>query len=232
MQKYKTESKEVIRGRALSVVAIVPAYNEAGTVGLVVEVLKRMPQIADVVVVDDGSRDKTKATAEASGARVVSLRSNGGKGQALSKGVDSTISEIIVFVDADLLNLEPSHIEKILNPILEGEYDMVTGVVDRGEFLNRIMESINDPFAGVRALRRDIWEAMPDEFKDGYLVDSGIHVTATRADKRIKNVVLPNLRQVTKTTKYGLSKGILLYSKMWSEVALKALMFFWFKNKA
>lgn len=212
-----------------TVAAIIPAYNEDRTVGLVVKAVKAVSSIDEVIVVDDGSYDKTHATAEGAGARVITVRPNQGKGKAMTVGVSLTDAKIILFVDADFLNLTPAHIEEILKPILENEYDMVTGVVDRGKSLNKIMGSIEDPFAGIRALKREIWDKTPQEFKEGYVVDSGLHVTASRAGKRIRNIVLENLKQVTKTKKHGFLKGTFLYIKMWVEIAVKAFQFLWIK---
>ncbi|OGY58502.1 MAG: hypothetical protein A3E61_00510 [Candidatus Colwellbacteria bacterium RIFCSPHIGHO2_12_FULL_43_12] len=211
------------------VAAIVPAYNEGRTVGLVVRVLQQSPDIREVIVVDDGSKDNTYAVAEAAHAKVIKVEPNQGKGGAMALGVSLTDAEVLFFVDADFINLTTAHIESVLTPILRGEYDMVTGVVDRGEGINKIMESVDDPFAGIRAIKRDIWDRTPKEFKDGYLVDSGLHITAKRADKSIKNVVLHNLKQVTKTKKHGFTKGVLMYIKMWGEIGVKAFMFLWIK---
>ncbi len=213
-----------------SVAAIIPAYNEARTVGRVVQAVKSVPAVSEVIVVNDGSGDRTHAAAESAGAKVITISPNQGKGKAMSVGVSLTDAKIILFVDADFVNLTPEHIEKILRPVLENEYDMVTGMVDRGKSINKIMGSIEkNPFAGLRALKREIWDKTPQEFKEGYVVDSGLHVTASRADKRIKNIILENLKQITKTKKYGLTKGIFLYIKMWGEIAVRAVQFLWIK---
>lgn len=207
--------------RNISIAAVIPAYNEDRTVGLVVRAVKSVPAISEVIVVDDGSEDRTKERARAAHAKVITINPNQGKGEAMVVGVSLT--------DADFINLTREHIETIIKPILDGRYDMVTGVVDRGKSINKIMESIDDPFAGIRALSREIWDMTPREFKDGYLVDSGLHVTASRADKKIKNIVLQNLKQVSKTKKYGFVKGVFLYAKMWGEIAVKAFMFIWIR---
>lgn len=82
--------------------AIVPAFEAAKTVGEVVEGLRR--HVAEVLVVDDGSTDRTSEEADRAGARVLRLPSNGGKGAALRAGLSlvlPTDATHVAFVDAD-----------------------------------------------------------------------------------------------------------------------------------
>jgi glycosyltransferase involved in cell wall biosynthesis len=176
-----------------------------------------------VIVVDDGSKDETSVVAQRAGAKVISLGSNQGKGRAMSAGVASTAARVILFVDADFVNLTPAHLEQVLKPVLRGEYEMVAGVVDRGRNINRIFNLVNDPFAGVRVLKREIWDETPQLLKEGYEVDSALYAVAKRTRRKIKSVALENLRQVTKIKKYGWLKGTFLYFKMWLEVTVKAV---------
>lgn len=83
-------------------VALVPAYEAAGTVGDVVAGIRR--HVADVLVVDDGSRDGTAQAAADAGGRVVRLSSNQGKGAAIRAGLQDLLAggfTHVAFVDAD-----------------------------------------------------------------------------------------------------------------------------------
>ncbi|HQR66172.1 MAG TPA: glycosyltransferase, partial [Thermoanaerobaculia bacterium] len=83
-------------------VALLPAFGCESSVGEVVRGLRRY--VADVLVVDDGSRDGTGAAAAAAGARVLRREANGGKGTALRDGLAVLLSEPfshVAFVDAD-----------------------------------------------------------------------------------------------------------------------------------
>ncbi len=106
---------------------VIPAYNEAGSVG---EVARSVLAAGwDAVVVDDGSSDATAAEARAAGARVVAHALNRGYGAALATGSAWGIRhgyDAIVHFDADGQH-DPGEIAKIVAPIAAGEADAVFG---------------------------------------------------------------------------------------------------------
>src|SRR5512146_582304 len=98
--------------------AIVPAYNEEATVGGVVRALVGSGAFEAVVVVSDGSTDRTAEEARAAGATLVhSFSKNRGKGAALGHGVMHVDAPIVCFFDADLVGLETAHVDALLGPV-------------------------------------------------------------------------------------------------------------------
>src|SRR5690606_6396701 len=93
---------------AVSVWAVVPAYNEEERVGLTVEALYRSVGCRRVIVVDDGSTDGTAERASRAGATVLRQGRNSGKGQALRRGSEEVVAgedralEAVLLADADL----------------------------------------------------------------------------------------------------------------------------------
>jgi glycosyltransferase involved in cell wall biosynthesis len=110
-------------------IAIVPAYNEEGNIGRVVDELRAFDAGLDVVVVSDGSVDRTADVASAHGAHVVQLPFNLGIGGAVQTGFRYAWEngyELAVRCDGDGQH-DPSELPKVLAPVLSGEADIVVG---------------------------------------------------------------------------------------------------------
>jgi glycosyltransferase involved in cell wall biosynthesis len=111
------------------IIAVVPAYGEAGVVGRVVDEIRACDIRMDVVVVDDGSTDRTAAVAAAHGAAVVRLPFNLGIGAAVQTGFQYALErgyELAVRLDGDGQH-DAAELPKLLGPVERGEADIVTG---------------------------------------------------------------------------------------------------------
>jgi glycosyltransferase involved in cell wall biosynthesis len=116
----------VSRGR---VVAIVPAFNEEGAVGGVIDGIRAFDPSFDIVVVDDGSTDRTAAVARERGAAVVTLPYNLGIGGAVQTGFVYALEggyDVAVRLDGDGQH-DPADLKALLVPIDAGTADIVTG---------------------------------------------------------------------------------------------------------
>jgi dolichol-phosphate mannosyltransferase len=118
---------------------IVPAYNEAGTIGRVLESLEAVdfPIDHELVLVDDASLDGTREILAAfcksrTRARLVVNAENLGKGLSLRRGLAEAQGDIVIVQDADL-EYAPRDIPALVRPIVEGRADAVYG----SRFLNR-----------------------------------------------------------------------------------------------
>jgi len=110
---------------------IVPAYNEAPTLGQVLRRVLRQPCVQQLVVVDDGSGDGTFEVARGFlGDRRVSVYrhpANRGKGAAIRTAVDAVTAPLVIIQDADLED-DPLEYQIMINPLLQGRADVVYGV--------------------------------------------------------------------------------------------------------
>lgn len=115
--------------RCLSVV--VPAYNEAGTLRAIVRRLLEVPQLLEIVIVNDCSTDDTGEIADSIAAgndivRVIHHSQNRGKTAALRSGFAATRGDIVIVQDADL-EYDPAEIPDVIKPIMDGYADVVFG---------------------------------------------------------------------------------------------------------
>lgn len=113
-------------------VVLIPALNEEKTIAAVIKAIPKKIQGVEktlVLVVDDGSTDKTVQKARMAGAdRIVSHKGNKGLGIAFQTGLDTALkmgAGIIANIDADG-QFNPEDIPKIVRPILQGKADVVT----------------------------------------------------------------------------------------------------------
>ena len=119
------ELREAKRGRTISVV--LPALNEAATVGGVIETITPMVGglVDELIVLDSGSTDDTEAQVIAAGARVVhredalpEIPPQPGKGEALWRSLAATSGDFIVFIDSDLVGPDPMFVPRLVGPLL------------------------------------------------------------------------------------------------------------------
>lgn len=201
----------------MKVVAIVPAFNEGPRVAAVTSVLKRCGKVDQVLVVDDGSSDNTAAVAKATGAEVLSLPKNMGKGAAVAKGVLSTTGDIILLMDADLVGLTEKHVNDLLEPVLNGDADMSVGIFRFGRVFTDLAQMMTTFLSGQRAIRRSLIE--PSELEGTeYGLETALTQIANEKSLRVKKVFLDDLTQVVKEEKMGLAEGSKARFRMYGDV--------------
>ncbi|MGP8059838.1 MAG: glucosyl-3-phosphoglycerate synthase [Acidimicrobiales bacterium] len=199
---FSTEGLMAVKGtRTVSV--CVPARNEAATVGSVVAAVAR-PHLAaaggsglvdEVLVVDDGSVDETGARARAAGARVLRRSEDPGKGQAMRAALEAAVGDLVVFLDADVVDTTESFVTGLVGPLLvrddlalvKGCYERpfgdsptgggrVTELVARPllELCFAELAEVRQPLAGETAAPR--WVLDKVGLSDGYGVEFGLLV--------------------------------------------------------
>jgi glycosyltransferase involved in cell wall biosynthesis len=107
-----------------SVSIVIPAYNEAASIGDLVAVLAGSAAWHEIIVVDDGSKDETAARAGGAGAAVVRHPYNKGNGAAVKSGIRRASGEYILIIDADGQH-PPEDALRIIGAL--GGYDLVIG---------------------------------------------------------------------------------------------------------
>ena len=208
----------------MKMAAIIPAYNEETTIADVVRTAKECELLDEVIVVSDGSKDKTAERAKKAGADVVmELRTNRGKGEAMAYGVSKTTAEIIVFLDADLIGLTAGHIKRMVTPVLRGERAMVVGMRGRGRFFSWLASHL-PLIGGERALQRFVFEKTPKKRRRGFMVEIALNYYCRSRRLPYGTVFLKGLSIKRKMQKVGFLKGFAGYVKMgWQIVGAMAV---------
>ena len=207
--------------------ALVPAFNEAERIGATVAALRKVPGVAEVLVVSDGSTDATAARALEAGAHCLDLPRNFGKGGALNAGLAALTGRVreglspepvaLLLADADLGDTA-ALLEALLEPVLAGQADLAVadlpaqpgakgfgvaiGMARWG--MRRVAgRTLAEPLSGQRALR---WTAVGElvPFAHGFGVEVAMTLDAVAAGLRVVEVQVDLRHKPTGRTVAGI----------------------------
>lgn len=183
-----------------AVTIIIPAYNEEKTIGNIISdtasIMDGLDVPYEIIIINDGSTDKTGLIASNYKATVLSNEKNQGKGYSIRKALLQAQGEIIVTMDSDGEHM-PKEIPDLINPLFNGT-DIVAGSRFMGHnthvttkinrignfmFNTAIMaltgKRVTDSQTGFRAIKRDVMEKLSLE-SDGYEIETEITVKGLR----------------------------------------------------
>ena len=215
---------------AVGISVVIPCHNEETSIG---EVVRRSRAAVsghehEVLVVDDGSTDRTAEEAEQAGARVLQLYVNQGKGLALMAGARAAAHPVLVFLDGDGQD-DPSEIPALLEAHRSGA-DLVIGSRFTGRLhpgaihgLNRLANisftrliallyqtSISDSQAGYRVLGRDALLGLGMTARE-YDVETEMLLKALKAGWRVREVPVQRYARVGSVTDFDrMRHGLLI----------------------
>lgn len=215
------------------VIVAIPAYNEEVAIGSVV--LRSLKYADKVIVINDGSKDRTAEVAELAGADVIEHTTNGGKGSAIKDAFEyaKTINaDIIVLIDGDGQH-SPDEIPILLTPILNGEADLVNGsrfVSGNGHNVPKYRRlgqeiltiatntgtklNITDTQNGFRAFSKKSFDCFSFR-ENGMAIESEMLIDAANAEIRIKEVPINVKYDVPKASTYNpVSHGLNVLGKV------------------
>ena len=169
MQSAVQNSQFAIRNSQSAISIIIPAFNVEGSIGAPLDGLRDWRARAEIIVVDDGSSDRTGEIAQRAGVRVIRHMHNKGYGAALKTGIRAASGDIIVMMDADSEH-NAAQISRLLDNF--DDNDMVVGARGKGShapvirrpgkwLLSKVANylaqtSIPDLNSGFRAFRKDV----------------------------------------------------------------------------
>lgn len=190
---------------------IIAAYNEERTLSSIVEIVRAWGKAQEIIVVDDGSKDKTSQSVKQFIPDIILIRhtKNQGKAAAIAHGITKSTGDILVLLDADTVGLTHKDLNRITDPVSSGKQDMVLGLArfwSAGKF---------EPFnalTGQRVLRRIYIEPeLPNIQKIGYGLE--LFINKLYEPYRVISVRLPHVFILGKFEKQKKHEALLSYGK-------------------
>ena len=206
-----------------SVAAVIPAYNERDRIARVIEPLRRVGELREIIIVDDGSTDGTFAEAcrlAAASPRVRCLHfpENRGKGAALLAGARVTSAPVLLFFDADLSGLRPEHARALVEPVVDGRVDMTVGVFRHGRFHTDFAHRVTPWLSGQRCLRADLFLGPDSSTPSGYGIETALTLAARRNGWRRTTVPLLGVSHPSSELRHGVWEGLRNRTRMYWEI--------------
>jgi len=200
---------------------IIPVYNEERTIGSIIEIVRAWGKAGEIVVVNDGSTDKTlHALAQfRSSVRVITYTTNRGKGYALSKGISASSGEILMFLDGDVVGLTFKDLDIMLEPVLAKKADMTLGLArfwSMGSF-----EPFNEITGERVVLRKNVLPYIRSMIRLGYGIE--FFLNDLHKDKKVISVKLPHVFILGKFEKQKVPAAMLSYIKEARDLVTQAL---------
>lgn len=183
------------------VTVIIPAYNEEERIARTIQAVKTINGIARIVVVNDGSNDRTSIIARKEDVLVIDLDNNLGKGGAMNASLPLIDTDVVAFLDADLGD-SASQAETIIQAVIDGEADLCIAsfpppskkagfglVKGTAAWAIRKMGNIEvtAPLSGQRAMTREVLKAVTP-FQEAYGVELGMSLKALQMGYRILEI--------------------------------------------
>lgn len=202
------------------ITVVVPAYNEAARISQVLKVTCDTDFVDQVIVIDDGSRDKTFEVTRRFPVEVIRHSRNWGKGRALVSGIRrAPESDIYLFLDADLIHLQREHILALAEPLVRYPFlDMTIGVFQGGRSSSDLAQKIFPILNGQRGVRGNWVRNLPNFSWTRFGVEVFLTKFAQDYAANVEMVPLWGLSHYHKEEKYGPLEGFYHRIKMYLEI--------------
>lgn len=203
--------------------AVISAYNEAQHIACVIDVLCQVSDLLQITVVDDASSDNTSDVVRSycerdSRIRLLRLPTNRGKGGAMMVGADANTSDLIVFLDADLVGLRSEYVLALIEPVRNDVCSMTLGLFTHGRRLTDWSHRLTPFLSGQRCLRWSLFRSTPDLATARSGVEVALSLHAWRQGYLVMSVPWYGVTHVMKHEKQGWLRGRWSHLRMYGEI--------------
>jgi len=199
---------------------LIPAFNEEPRLRRVLDIVCGYNKKKRIVVIDDGSKDRTTDSARKYPVEVLQHRHNKGKGAALQTGIDHVKSASFwLFLDADLINLQHEHMDALIDPLVKNPATgMTVGMLQKGGNTSvDLAQSYFSMLNGQRGLADSFVKNLPDLSWARFGVEIFLSKTAQHWNIPVTAPVLEGLTHHMKESKLGLIPGFAYRLQMYKE---------------
>jgi len=203
--------------------AVIPAYNEAEHIERVLVPLRDAPQLKQIIVVDDGSVDDTAAVVSAHHERdnriqLVRLEHNVGKGGAVMAGIRASSNDLLVLLDADLINLRAEHVRALMQPVQQYRCAMSLGIFKNGRQQTNWSHRYFYFLSGQRCLRWSAFRHAVPFHKARWGIEMALNLVAWRRDLHVQKVPWDSVSHTMRLEKRAGLRKYWTYVEMWSDI--------------
>ncbi len=202
----------VIKQKKIS--CIIPAYNEGKRIGQVLRAVHRHPYVQEVIVINDGSKDNIKEVVKSfKGVKLLTNKVNQGKCKAMLRGMKAAKHDYYFFLDADLVNLQPHHITRLIEPILKEEAEVAISLRKNAPWIYKKIGL--DFISGERVFHKGLLKEYEQlATLPGFGLEVYINEHIIKNKHRISVVLWEEVESPYPNRKYGWMKGSLRFLGM------------------
>jgi glycosyltransferase involved in cell wall biosynthesis len=207
----------------MSFAIIIPAFNEARTIGQVLAVVRQVDAAREILVVDDGSTDGTADVVRAAQQvdprlQLIVLPRNQGKAAAVVAGANLSHHDVLVLLDADLVGLRPEHIDQLIEPVLQHNYAMSSVVLRQGDGQLDWAHWPTPILSGQRCLRWRLFRNCAGLETARWSIEVAFNLHARQQRYRVRWIDWYGVGHVGRTKKLGVWGGVASIIAMWAHI--------------
>lgn len=226
---YNFEVHKLKNRKGTKIACVIPAFNEGSRISKVLDVVINFPAFDEIILVNDGSGDNTLDvmkyySTRSKNIKIIDIQPNGGKTNAVKKGIEVSKSDLICLVDADLTGLRYDYLYKMIYFLLSGDFDMT--ILDRaGDRVSPVgwVQSWTARFNGGE---RAMWKSHFDNVKFGdtsrYGIEQELNLHYLNSGLKVRTIYCPELYCTFQFEKKGWIEGLKAYKTMFTELYLNS----------